>query len=100
MADNQNEECRVQWTDNILFQYVPNAFEGAVVPHKTAVDVLHAAITKFFFHIFPSVYGESLTFPGNPKHLVYELIWHGAEPVIPRILQNTPMFSLIEREPT
>ncbi|KAG5295617.1 hypothetical protein I7I50_08431 [Histoplasma capsulatum G186AR] len=99
IADNQNEGGRVQWTDKILFQYVPKVFEGAVVPYKTAVDVLYDAVGKSFFRIFPSVYEQAFTFPGNPKRLVYELFWDGAEPVVPEVLRNTPTFLLIEREP-
>ncbi|PGH36223.1 hypothetical protein GX50_00907 [[Emmonsia] crescens] len=99
VADNQNEEGYVQWTDEIVFRYVPHVFEGAIVPFKTAADVLHSAISKAFFRIFHSVYEEGLTFYGNPKRFFYELFWYGAEPVVPEILRNTPIFSLIEREP-
>ncbi|EER42499.1 conserved hypothetical protein [Histoplasma capsulatum H143] len=90
IANNQDEGGNVLWTPEILFRYVPSNFEGATVPRKTANNVLSHAISKSFFSIFPSVYMEKLKF---------ELVWHGPEPVVPEALQDTPAFTLVEREP-
>lgn len=42
---------------------------------------------------------EKLKFVGNPKRRMYELVWHGPEPVVPEALRDTPAFTLVEREP-
>ncbi|EEH08523.1 conserved hypothetical protein [Histoplasma capsulatum G186AR] len=99
IANNQDEGGNVLWTPEIVFRYVPSNFEGATVPRKTANDVLSHAISKSFFSIFPSVYMEKLKFVGNPKRRMYELVWHGPEPVVPEALRDTPAFTLVEREP-
>ncbi|KAG5301617.1 hypothetical protein I7I48_01691 [Histoplasma ohiense] len=99
IANNQDEGGNVLWTPEILFRYVPSNFEGATVPRKTANDVLSHAISKSFFSIFPSVNMEKLKFVGNPKRRMYELVWHGPEPVVPEAPRDTPAFTLVERDP-
>ncbi|KAK2750241.1 hypothetical protein FQN55_002386 [Onygenales sp. PD_40] len=99
IANNQDKEGRVLWTPDILFRYVPTVFESARVPQKTAGDVLTHAISKSFFSIFPSAYMENLTFVGNPKRRVYELLWHGTEPIVPEVLRDIRAFALVEQEP-
>ncbi|KLJ10379.1 hypothetical protein EMPG_14244 [Blastomyces silverae] len=99
IANNQDEGGTVLWTPEILFRYVPNRFEGATVPQKTASDVLSHVISKAFFKIFPSVYEENLKFVGSPKRRSYELHWHGPEPIVPEVLRDMPAFTLVEREP-
>ncbi|KAK2782447.1 hypothetical protein FQN52_000880 [Onygenales sp. PD_12] len=98
-TNNQDEEGRVLWTPDILFRYVPTVFESARVPQKTAGDVLTHAISKSFFSIFPSAYMENLIFVGNPKRRVYELLWHGTEPIVPEVLRDIRAFALVEQEP-
>ncbi|PGG96055.1 hypothetical protein AJ79_09743 [Helicocarpus griseus UAMH5409] len=95
IANNQNEEGHVQWTDNILFRYVPKVFEGATVPHKTATNIINTAISKSFFDISL----QDLVFTSQPKRLAYQLFWDSAKPAVPEVLRNTSTLLLTERQP-
>ncbi|KAK2801139.1 hypothetical protein FQN50_007868 [Emmonsiellopsis sp. PD_5] len=85
----------INWTPEILYQYVPRTFEGADVPEPLAAYTLKKAMGKALFKQIPGVYEETLRSDGG--HMIFELHWTGVEPEVPIELRDLPNLRIVEQ---